>query len=196
MKNYLCTMFFCLFLVGNVEAYVITADATGLSTIATTDYWGVSFDSGVGYIQSVSFDVSPIGAHFDFGGAGAFANATEPIIGICSGLQDSNITTSFNNNYPVVLNFQFTYNSFGSGDSFRFSADTDGTKYSSGDMMEDILFSVKLQNGQLFEGAFAPTGIENQSKVTIKSSPVPLPSSIFLISFGLLGITRMSRKTK
>jgi len=194
------SLFICLiaFLSSTTHAAVITSDATGTNNFTTTDFWGISFDSGSGFLSSVTFDLSPFGSDFfDFDGSSSYNDSTSPVIGASNGILNSDITSSFVGNHPTVLTFNFALNSFGAGDFFRFSADVD--QVVSGSDMTGLLFSVVMENGSSGNGVFSLTGSANQSASTVtteaSSTSVPEPVSIALLGLGLFGIG-ISRKKK
>lgn len=184
--------------VSAANASLITADATGADSFSTTDYWGVSFDSGNGYISSITFDLTPFGGDvFDFDGSVSYNNATEPVLGAMSGLTDADITASFVGNHPDVLTFNFDPFSFGVGDYFRFSADVD--QILTGDQAAGLLFSVTMDDGTTANGALAVTSVTNQAAVTLdvqNRDPIPEPATMLLFGTGLMGLAASSRRRK
>lgn len=202
------------FFVTNAGAYVI-ADATGTDWYYTPqqDFWGVSFDSGSGFIQSVTFDISSFPSTmfsdpvFDFDGFGNYNNSTGPVIGISNGLMASDITAVFSGSDPNVLRFNFVPGSFVAGDFFRFSADTTilaaptnstGAYFGGGidndnNLFDGLLFSVLFNNGSTVYSNFTETG-SDQSSALIATAPVPEPSTILLFMSGLFGIVVLRSK--
>lgn len=192
-------IFFCLFVffTSSTNAAIITGDATGTDNFSTTDFWGISYGGGSGFINSVTLDLSPFtNGLFDFNGSTSFHNSFAPVIGALNGLQNSDITASFIGTLPTELTFDFALNSFQAGDSFRFSADTDNTGLS-GNNLAGLLFSVTMEDGSLGNGVFSLTNIANQSASTVDISPstVPVPAAIWLLGSGLIGFIGMRRKS-
>ncbi|MCH9697522.1 MAG: hypothetical protein K0U68_05390 [Gammaproteobacteria bacterium] len=194
-------LFFCVCAFQS-HAAVIRADATGFSSDAR-DFWGVSFDDGAGFIQSVSFDVSNItGMHFDFDPSSA-SFLGNPVIGSKNGLSNQDITIDFNGTSPTLLTFHFEQDSFSSGDSFRFQAETDNPlilSQISAEIHQDTLFTVLLQDGTSASGNFAvlstitANGI-SQAGVTIETlSTIPIPAAIWLFGCAVLPLLIRYRK--
>lgn len=133
------------------QSAVITADATGLDS-DTIGFWGVSFDNGTGFIKSVEFDLLPLtalGIRFDFDSTTA-PQLTSPIIGSTTGLITQDITADFHGANPTSLSFSFTTRTFGTGDSIRFTTDTDGTTLLSsllGELLNGLFFTVLMEDG-------------------------------------------------
>jgi hypothetical protein len=206
IKKYLWASFLVLSISIPAHSAVITADATGFSSDAA-DFWGVSFDSGSGFVKSVKFDLSPLtalGISFDFDGATA-PQLTTPVIGSTSGLAAQDITSdvSANNLHPTSLLFTFASGTFGANDSFRFRADTDGTTLLSsvlGELHAGLLFTVLMEDGSTATDSFIileQLSIKGSSKsgvsVTTPSS-VPVPTTLWLFGSGLLAITARRKK--
>ena len=110
IKKYLWAILLVVSVSMPTHSAFITADATGFNSDAV-DFWGVSFDSGSGFIQSVKFDLSPLtalGISFDFDGATA-PQLTTPVIGSTSGLTAQDITSDVSaiNPHPTSLLFTF-----------------------------------------------------------------------------------------
>jgi hypothetical protein len=98
MKKTLHCVFFLLAItlvpLQSVHALAIIADATGYNVGYVTDFWGVEFISGEGYITSVTFDVTSTGGYFDFDGSDfldPLIPGVEPIIGATNGLSIGDI---------------------------------------------------------------------------------------------------------
>lgn len=208
-------------------ATVVIADTTGRANTTSSllkdnpiqedakNYYGVALfgsDSSI-FVQSISYDLSEYRhkgkyrGYFDFNGASGknFNNAFGPVIDSESlvGLEQSDITFTtdmfaFNSIYkPQFLTFNFAPNSFGTGDSFRFGADTDNIvrdPITPGNAFGEagVKFTVRLENGDTFSAPFitlSPTSSEVM--ITIPDSPsVPEPMTIFgsvtAIGFGML----------
>lgn len=191
-------------------ATVITLDVadgsgSGDQTFSTTDFWGVTFTSGTGFIQSVTLDLNSISAvaRFDFDGSGSFSNATAPVIGALSGLTGGDIgfVTSdfpFTNN-PQILTFNFVAGTFGVGDFFRFSADVDNFPTTAAGFVGTQIFSVLLENGSTGVGTFVDTTNQGfptaAAAAVISEAPVPEPATAALLGLGLAMIC-FARKKK
>ncbi|BBM87019.1 PEP-CTERM sorting domain-containing protein [Candidatus Uabimicrobium amorphum] len=180
-----------------ISAATITADATGPETSNAIDFWGVSFDSGSGFVQSITWDVSSFpNFFFDFDpaftGAGNFG--PEPLLSNLVGLQSSDITFSFTGVAPTVITANFAAGSFEAGDSFRFDADIDFGA-TSGDLFAGLAFSVTLENGNSDSGTFAVTGAQS-SGVTVNpaSNVIPEPSTYIAMLFGIFALLGLRRK--
>jgi hypothetical protein len=135
-RRFLSAVFALLFIstinVDEAQSAIIQADATGANNYTTTDFWGVGFASGSGFIQSVTFDLSAdADAYFDFDGAATYGDVTYPVIGALTGLVEGDIGFALSGSIggdPLraqFLTFNFAPDSFGVGDIFRFSADTE-----------------------------------------------------------------------
>jgi hypothetical protein len=187
------------------SAAVILADATGQDNSSDLDFWGVTFQSGSGFIQSVTFDLTadPDG-FFDFDGA-SFGTAG-PLLGTLSGLDLADITFSTNTfeggdpGHPQVLIFEFAAGSFGIGDSFRFAADTDFfvTSPTPGGLIGDggAIFSAVLEGGESGSATFvriSDTVSEASADIGVA---VPEPSMLALIGTGLAGIGFAMRRRR
>jgi hypothetical protein len=100
--------------------------------------------------------------------------------------------------HPTTLTFTFAPGSFAPGDSFRFSADVDGTGSSGGTFGSGAAsFSVLMSDGQTFSAPFV-TISDNRSEVTIAVSdeedptpvavPTPATLPLFVTGLGLMGL--------
>lgn len=203
-RRFLSAVFALLFIstinVDEAQSAIIQADATGANNYTTTDFWGVGFASGSGFIQSVTFDLSAdADAYFDFDGAATYGDVTYPVIGALTGLVEGDIGFALSGSIggdPLraqFLTFNFAPDSFGVGDIFRFSADTEnfvgdaptpGGYFGSG-----AVFSVLLQDGSGGAAAFV-TQSDLQSIASVHTSVVPLPAALplFLCALASLGI--------
>jgi hypothetical protein len=199
MKKYLWTNLFIVLVSMQAQSAVITADATDLDS-GTIDFWGVSFDNGTGFIQSVEFDLSPLsalGISFDFDST-TVPQLTSPVIGNTSGLTAQDITADFNGTNPTSLSFSFATGTFGTGDSFRFTADTDGTTLLSsplGELHNGLFFTVLMEDGTTVSDNFIVTeqlivdGTSKSGITVTTASAVPVPAAIWLFGAGFLAIT-------
>lgn len=222
IKKYLWASLFLVLISMQANSAVIKADANGPNS-AATDFWGVTFESGSGFIKSVKFDLSPLfglsqttdGVLFDFDGESSpgnsfpVGNLTEPLIGLKSGLSDSDISHSlsgesqmFSLNYAMI-EFFFSQNSFGEGDSFSFTSEVDATinPFPAGFLgsplgLNGLLFSITMQDDSVFSGNFISDGFI-KSGVTINTPTViPVPTALWLFGSGLLALTVTMRKNK
>lgn len=203
MKKYRWTSLLLVLVSIQAQSAVISADATGFDS-ADVDFWGVSFDSGSGFIESIEFDLSPLSAldiSFDFNGA-TIPQLTSPRIGSTSGLSAQDINADFNGISPTSLSFTFDSNTFGSGDTFRFTADTDSTVLLSnplGELHNGLLFTILFEDGTLISDNFIVLEqfvIDGSSKsgVTL-TTPIPVPPALWLFGSGLVAITLRRNKT-
>lgn len=220
IKKYLWATLFLVLISTQANSADIKADATGFNS-ADTDFWGVKFDSGSGFIKSVKFDLSPLfglspttdGLLFDFDGESSpgnpfpVGNLIEPLIGQKSGLSDSDISHSLSgesqmsaSNY-TMLEYFFAPNSFVEGDSFKFSAEVDAffEPVSAGFLgsplgLNGLLFSVTMQDDSVFSGNFVSAGISNSGVTVNTPSAIPLPATVWLFGSGLLAITARRKK--
>lgn len=194
-------LFFCV-CTFQLHAAVISADATGFSSDAR-DFWGVSFDEGSGFIQSVSFDLSNIaGMHFDFDPSSA-SFLGNPVIGSKTGLSDQDITFDYIGTSPTQLTFHFEQDSFSSGDTFRFQAETDNPlilSQISAEIHQDTLFTVLMQDGTSASGHFAVLSKQSingisQAGVTVETvTAIPIPAAIWLFGYAILPLMIRYRK--
>jgi len=181
----------------------IVADATGYDAGYVTDFWGVKFISGSGYIQSVTFDLSTTGGYFDFDGSPfliPLIPGVEPVLGVMNGLSSSDITYPTNGGNPVgtptVLTFTFSTGSFTEGDWFRFSADVDGRGRAGGDFGSiGTLFEVTMSDGNIYSVPFMTINT-NSSEANIETDSVPEPSTFMLLIGGLAGVGLLRRRFK
>ncbi len=220
IKKYLWATLFLVLISTQANSASIKADATGFNS-ADTDFWGVKFDSGSGFIKSVKFDLSPLfglsqttdGVLFDFDGESSpgnlfpVGNLTEPLIGLKAGLSDSDISHSlsgesqiFSSNYSM-LEFFFSQNSFVEGDSFKFTAQVDATinPFSAGFLgsplgLNGLLFSVTMQDDSVFSGNFVSDGTLKSGVIINTPSAIPVPATVWLFGSGLLAITARRKK--
>ncbi len=203
MKKYRWASLLLVLVSIQAQSAIISADATGFDS-ADIDFWGVSFDSGSGFIESIEFDLSPLSAfdiRFDFNGA-TIPQLTSPVIGSTSGLSVQDINADFNGSDPTVLSFTFDSNTFGTGDSFRFTADTDSTVLLSnpfGEFHNGLLFTVLFEDGTLISDNFIiieQLVIDGSSKSGITLTAVPVPPALWLFGSGLLAITLRRNRTQ
>lgn len=129
---------------------LITADATGSDHYSVTDFWGISFVSGDGFVKSLTIDLDPAAssAYFDLDGFSSNSKLA-PIIGARSGIliSDMSISYSPSSTNPTAMTFNFAPGTFGAGDSFRFSADVDGSNGTSGSSIVDSLLRITMEGG-------------------------------------------------
>jgi len=176
------------------EAATISFDATGENTLTTEGFFGVSFDSGGGFIESLSLDVSEESqAFFDLDGRSNYQGAFQPMLYSLVGLGagDVKITRSDsvggNFDHPSVLTFSFLAQTFGTGDSFRFSVDTD---YLADDPARggalattSLLLRIALEDGSVLTSNLSAAS-ELQSVATV-GAPVPEPGTAVFVATGL-----------
>ncbi len=181
-----------LFTMGcNAAAGLIRADMSGPTAGGTTDFWGVSFVSGSGWIQSVSYDLSyvdPVEGYFDFDGTGNYGLVTYPVLGAMSGLTGGDISYVMSNFqgvlHPRVLTFNFVPGTFSAGDYFRFSADVDWPD--SGWELAGAGFTAVLDTGVSLSGFFQQTAVTDVSIVELQTPErVPEPMTVLLMLLGL-----------
>ena len=177
-------------------ADTIIADATGADSSNTTDFWGVNFTDGDGYVKSVTFDLTADNnAYFDFDGVFTYGNAKKPILGTLIGLNSADITFSTSGaiggyaSHPSSLTFSFATGSFGAGDSFRFSADTDALGIGvpdSGVTMADsgVIFSVLLEDG--FQRSAVFEAINDDAALAVVHSAEPSSWALTLLALGII----------
>ncbi len=210
IKKYLWAILSIVSISMPVYSAVITADATGFDS-DTVDFWGVSFDSGNGFIKSIEFDLSPLtglGISFDFDGVTSPGplNLIEPLIGDTVGFTSpqDDIKSVFDTPNPTILTFNFGVGAFGLNDSFKFTADTDGTQLLSGALGEHhagLLFTVLMEDGSTVTDSFSileQLSVDGSSKsgVSITTpSVVPVPATVWLFGSGLLAIAVRRKKT-
>lgn len=201
ISKFVFVLFFCV-CTFQLHAAVIKADATGFSSDAR-DFWGVVFNNGPGFIQSVSFDLSNItGMHFDFDPSTASFLGI-PVIGSKTGLSDQDITIDFNGISPKLLTFHFEQDSFSVGESFRFQAETDNSlilSQISAEIHRDVFFTVLMQDGTSASGDFtvlstiSNNGI-SQAGVSVETvSAIPIPAAIWLFGCSILPLLIRYRK--
>ncbi|MEE9423348.1 MAG: hypothetical protein V3V18_00035 [Methylococcales bacterium] len=207
MKKYLWAILWLILASMQIQSAEISVDATGIDS-ANIDFWGVSFDSGNGFIESVEFDLSPLsalGIGFDFDQA-SLPQLTSPVIGSLSGLSAQEINADFNGLDPTVFSFTFEPNTFSAGDAFRFTADTD---YFSSPIpghihglstqnLDGLLFTVTMEDGSTVSDNFIISNLSfdntSQSGITVTTaSAVPLPAAVWLFGTGML-VVRIDRK--
>ena len=175
-------------------ADTIVADATGKDSSFTTDFWGVDFVEGDALVKSVTFDLSADwNAYFDFDGS-SFQGAKAPVIGALSGLTLADITVKTSgaiggySTHPSLLSFSFAKGSFASGDSFRFSADTDALGFGipdSGSTIGDsgVMFNVLFEDGRSFDAVFETQS--NQVATAVVPNPEPGTWVLMLLAFSI-----------
>lgn len=211
MARGLLAILFAFFLLaaGSAKAASIVVDATGEDSASDQTFWGIAFESGIGFIESFTIDISESGtglseAFFDFDGGLFGDQATGPVFTQLNGISESDIsfeTSEFvngNNGHPGVLTLNFAPESFGAGDSLRFFADTD---FLVSDPLPASLVGqagvqvrVKLFDQPEMEGLFQTTssggaGDGGQSAASFETpAPVPLPTAawLFLSAVGML----------
>lgn len=211
VRGFLAFVFGCLLLgSGPANAAGIAIDATGEDTAAEQSFWGIAFESGDGFIESFTIDISDAGigfdeAFFDFDG-GIFNNQpTAPVFTELNGLTEGDITVETSEpvmghaGRPSILTLNFAEGSFGVGDSLRFFADTDflmsdplpgsGLGAASGVEVRVKLFDQAEMAG-LFETTDSGSGDGGSSAVDFAVPPaaVPLPAAawLFLSAIGML----------
>ncbi len=215
MKKCLWATLLFLTISVTADSAVIIADATG-SDSGNTNFWGVSFGNGSGFIKSVEFDLSPlrVGMTFDFD------SSTLPLLGapeidVLVGLQTSDINTNISEINPTSLIFEFSPESFSFGDSFRFTADTDyfsspiyghniGGVFSATSPPQSfspgLLFTVIMEGGATGSANFNHINFsfDNTSKsgITVTTaSAIPVPATLWLFVSGLLTMVGHRKKT-
>lgn len=154
---------------------IITADATGSNHNTVVDFWGISFTSGDGFVQSLTIDLDPgVGSPY-FDRDGFSGNSTlAPIFGARSGISISDMSISYfpSSTNPTAMTFNFAPGTFGAGDFFRFSADVDGSNGTSGNSIVDCMLRITMEGGTT---ASAPYVYVNSTKsvatVTVDVSP-------------------------
>ncbi len=143
-----------------VQFTTIIADTTGSTNLFDPDFYGISFDQGLPntYIKSVTFDLSAGGdadANFDP------SQRLSPVDLVGLTASDISFSPDSGFDFPTVT-INFAPDSFGVGDSFRFSIDTDSLSGGSGISsnsggafgLQDVSFEVTLQDGTSFVSTF------------------------------------------
>jgi len=201
-----------------MQRLLLTRQATTLASFPI-------FSSGTGSIQSATFTLDSPVAYFDFDGS-FFLNNTfppgihgvEPVLGVLTGLSAADISFPLaavdgvlggcDGSYPgpclghpTTLTFTFAPLSFAPGDSFRFSADVDGTGGSGGSFGAlGTSFSVLMSSGETFSAPFV-TLSDNHSEAAIAireedAAAVPTPPTfpLFATGLGLLFVMAVRRR--
>ena len=211
MPRGLQAILFALFLLtaGSAKAASIVVDAAGEDSASDQTFWGIAFESGIGFIESFTIDISNSGtgsfqASFDFDGGLFGDQATAPVYTELNGLDEGDITfvpsepVNGSTGHPSVLTLTFNPETFGAGDSLRFFADTDFLlsdplpAYMVGQAGVEV--RVKLFGEPEMEGLFETTwsgeeGNGGQSAASFNTpAPVPLPAAawLFLSAIGML----------
>jgi hypothetical protein len=186
----------------------ITFDATGTDPAfvpATNsgpgiDFWGIQFDSGAGFIESVRFDITVVSnIYFDFDGSEG--GATAPIFGPLVGLNVGDISHSWSNlvagpGTPAILDLTFDPGTFEAGDSLRFSMDVDGWMLGTpldpgGEFgIVGMPVSVSMYGGSAGSAPFVEV-ISEQAIAVVEI--VPEPTALILAGIGL-SLIAMRRK--
>ncbi len=210
MARGLLAILFASFLLaaGSAKAASIVVDATGENSSTDQTFWGIAFESGIGFIESFTIDISESGtglkeAFFDFDGGLFGDQATEPVYTVVNGISgeitfEGSEFVNGNTGHPSVLTLIFEPESFGAGDSLRFFADTDFlvTDPLPGSLVGQagVQVRVKLFEQPEMEGLFQTTstggeGDGGQSAASFETpAPVPLPAAawLFLSAIGML----------
>ena len=201
----------CLFFAGlslsqHVLALSISADARGIRS--HVNFWGFKFNSGSGYIKSISFDVSQVGDHTHFN----LSRKSNYKLGNLISVKDSNIEREMSvpyldndgrpqSNKYKKLTLKFTRNSCGAGCSVRFKAVTNETNPNGADHAGTSI-RVVFWDDNAYQGALAAVAgsSPSRSSLTITSmpaaNPVPLPAAawLFLSALGMGGLVSMRRE--
>lgn len=183
---------------------IITADTTGDDAFTDPSFYGVQFIAGNAgsFIQSVSWDVSIYpDAYFDFDGDLSFGDAFAPVLDLpaLTGLGASDISFAFTGVHPTLLTANFAPGSFGTGDSFRFAADTDlliddptpGGYFG----LAGVVFSVTMYDTYGASGIFE-TVSDRQSIVRVEVVPEPAAATLLLTGIGAVTAARFSRRKR
>jgi len=199
----------CLILSGFSSVHAIptfvAAGTIGDNSFDTVDFWSFGVISGPGFVQSITLDVSSLAGSFDggdvvfdFDGDFSFMNSTMPIFNAFNLITAADITPIFSTpTYSSLLTFNFASGSCGVGCGFTFAADTDNPDDASAQGHIGTIFAVMLEDGRsgsdVFEGG--PEG--SFGFVTIEDTiQVPEPSTMLLMSAGLLGLGITRRKKR
>jgi len=202
-----------------VQAATVTATASGSNNVSDIGFWTISYGAGDSAISSVSIDLSTIDISesgvteviFDFDGVGTFdcnplcvnfADEDGAIFASGSGLLASDVT--FNWTGPAhssILSIDFS--DFAAGDSFSFSANTNGitaggvdSGFNSGDALAGALFTVNFADGSSGIATFLNDCGATCSQAIVDTAVVPVPAAVWLFGSGLLGLVGVARRRR
>ncbi len=208
-RGFLALVFACFLLAaGSARAEGILVDATGDDSATDQTFWGIAFESGAGFIESFTIDITEAGtftsdAFFDFDGGLFGDDPTGPVFTELNGLTQGDISVevdafvSGDTGHPAILTLNFAEGSFGAGDSLRFFADTDflvadplpaSLIGQAGVEVRVKLFDMPEMAG-VFETTDSGSGDGGQSAASFAPpAPVPLPAAawLFLSAIGML----------
>ncbi|TXI30521.1 MAG: PEP-CTERM sorting domain-containing protein [Nitrosomonas oligotropha] len=194
----------------------VTVDMVGATPFLSSDFFDVKFLAGAATdlgLSSLTIDLTPANAFFDVTNAPPGLSGSPFSFGSLHGISAADIAISGLSDGGSILKMDFAADSFTSGDSLSFGMDMDLFSNIDGfgataDELRSSLVTLTFEDGYsvagdlstlIFSSVFDPNkyvDVFTSRRGDPLASPVPEPSSIWLLSLGLAIIIGAFRGAK